>query len=109
MGVCLCRSEQSVCLVYVIRKRRIETWRKERMERLRHATSVLSTWVKDCKCNTVGGNQQVQELKMRPKAQHGGPPGWLEESDPAGCDFYVMEVHAACPDGPHHGLGLIYY
>jgi hypothetical protein len=20
-------------------------------------------------------------------AQHGGPPGWLEESDPAGCDF----------------------
>jgi hypothetical protein len=28
---------------------------------------------------------------MRPKArgltQHGGPPGWLEESDPAGCDF----------------------
>ncbi len=28
---------------------------------------------------------------MRPKArglvQHGGPPGWLEESDPAGRDF----------------------
>jgi hypothetical protein len=28
---------------------------------------------------------------MRPKArglaQHGGPPGFLEESDPAGCDF----------------------
>jgi hypothetical protein len=28
---------------------------------------------------------------MRPKARglvhHGGPPGWLEESDPAGCDF----------------------
>jgi hypothetical protein len=28
---------------------------------------------------------------MRPKArglaQHGGPPGWLEGSDPAGCDL----------------------
>jgi hypothetical protein len=35
---------------------------------------------------------------MRPKArglaQHGGPPGWLEESDPAGVILYVM-------DGPH--------
>jgi hypothetical protein len=32
---------------------------------------------------------------MRPKAiglaQHGGPPGWLEESDPAGVILYVME------------------
>jgi hypothetical protein len=31
---------------------------------------------------------------MRPMArgqtQHGGPPGWLEESDPAGVIFYVM-------------------
>jgi hypothetical protein len=30
---------------------------------------------------------------MRPKArgltQHGGPPGWLEESDPEGCDFVL--------------------
>ncbi len=25
--------------------------------------------------------------KARGQAQHGGPPGWLEESDPAGCDF----------------------
>jgi hypothetical protein len=46
---------------------------------------------------------------MRPKArgleQHGGPSGWLEESDPAGCEFvrYTLRtVHAACPDGPHH-------
>jgi hypothetical protein len=35
---------------------------------------------------------------VRPKArrlvQHGGPPGWLEESDPAGVILYVM-------DGPH--------
>jgi len=23
----------------------------------------------------------------RGRARHGGPPGWLEESDPAGCDF----------------------
>ncbi len=32
---------------------------------------------------------------MRPKArgmvQHGGPPGWLEESEPAGVIFYVMD------------------
>jgi hypothetical protein len=25
--------------------------------------------------------------KTRGLAQHGSPPGWLEESDPAGCDF----------------------
>ncbi len=33
--------------------------------------------------------------KMRPKArevaQHGGPPGWLEESDPAGVILYMMD------------------
>jgi len=32
-------------------------------------------------------------LAMRPKArrlvQHGGPPGWFEESDPAGRDFVL--------------------
>ncbi len=36
---------------------------------------------------------------MRPKArglaQHGGPPGWLEESDKASVILYVM-------DGPYH-------
>ncbi len=36
--------------------------------------------------------------EMRPKArglaQHGGPPGWLEESDPTGVFLYVM-------DGPY--------
>ncbi len=36
---------------------------------------------------------------MRPKArglaQHGGTPGWLEESDPAGVIMYLM-------DGPYH-------
>jgi hypothetical protein len=30
-------------------------------------------------------------LKARGLAQHGGPPGWLEESDPAGVILYVME------------------
>ncbi len=38
---------------------------------------------------------------MRPKAnelaQHGGPPGWLEESDPAGVILHVM-------DGPYRLL-----
>ena len=33
---------------------------------------------------------------MRPQArglaQHGGPPGWLEESDPAVVILYVMDV-----------------
>jgi hypothetical protein len=32
---------------------------------------------------------------MNPNArelvQHGGPPGWLEESDPAGVILYVMD------------------
>jgi len=32
---------------------------------------------------------------MRPKTrdltQHGGPPGWLEEGDPAGVILYVMD------------------
>jgi hypothetical protein len=42
-------------------------------------------------------------------AQYGGPPGRLEGSDPAGCDF--VAAHAACPDGPHQlpRSGLIYY
>jgi hypothetical protein len=47
---------------------------------------------------------------MRPKArglaQHGGPPGWLEESDPAGFILYVMDgpyrlpfpYSTGCPD-----------
>ena len=40
----------------------------------------------------------LQLKPMRPKArglaQHGGPPGWLEESDPAGVILYEM-------DGPY--------
>jgi hypothetical protein len=30
-------------------------------------------------------------LKARGLAQHGGPPGWLEESDLAGVILYVMD------------------
>ncbi len=41
-----------------------------------------------------------QSRSMRPKpkglTQRGGPPGWLEDqSDPAGCDFVWLTVHAA--------------
>ncbi len=43
----------------------------------------------------------VRNHAMRPKArglaQHGGPTGWLEESDPAGVILYVM-------DGPYRLL-----
>ncbi len=51
--------------------------------------------------------------KARGLAQHGGPPGWLEESDTArGCDFVrdgrsmppALMEHSTCP-----GLGLICY
>jgi hypothetical protein len=65
-------------------------------------------------CNTVGVNQQVQELAMRPTArglaQHGGPNDWLEESDPEGCDF-VRDGQSMPPALTDHttcsGLGLI--
>jgi hypothetical protein len=32
-------------------------------------------------------------------AYRGGPPGWLEESDPAGCDFERDELmnYTTCP------------
>jgi hypothetical protein len=44
---------------------------------------------------------QLQYLTMRPKArglaQHGGPPGSLEESDPAGVILYVMDVPYRLP------------
>ncbi len=29
----------------------------------------------------------MNEAEGQRLAQHGGPPGWLEESDPAGCAF----------------------
>ncbi len=45
-------------------------------------------------------------LKTRGLAQHGGPPGWLEESDPEGVILYMMEgpyrlpfpYRSGCPD-----------
>ena len=52
--------------------------------------------------------------KARGLAEHGGPPGWLEESEPAGCDFVRdgrsmppalgLTDQITCP-----GQGLIYY
>jgi hypothetical protein len=36
----------------------------------------------------------VLRSKARGLAQHGSPPGWLKESDPAGVILYVM-------DGPY--------
>jgi hypothetical protein len=42
---------------------------------------------------------------MRPKArdmaQHGGPPGWLEESDPSGVILYVMNGPYRLPFPPY--------
>ena len=47
---------------------------------------------------------------MRPKAsglaQHGGPPGWLEESDPAGFDF-VRDVQFISPALTNHATCLL--
>jgi hypothetical protein len=44
-------------------------------------------------------------LKARGLAQHGGRPGWLEESGPAGCDLVrvgrsmppTLKDHTICP------------
>jgi hypothetical protein len=48
---------------------------------------------------------------MRPKArgpvQHGGLPGWLEESDPAGCDF-VREGRSTPPAQTDHTACLVW-
>ena len=46
---------------------------------------------------------------MRPEArgmaQHGVPPGWLEESDPAGCDFVRDGLSMPRLPWPHHLSG----
>ncbi len=56
---------------------------------------------------------------MRPTArglvQHGGPPGWLEKSDPAGVIMYVVDSPnrlpfpycTGCPDRSCHSCVLI--
>jgi hypothetical protein len=45
---------------------------------------------------------------MRPKArglaQHGGRPDWLEESNPAGVIFYVMDALVALSRAPIYEL-----
>jgi hypothetical protein len=63
---------------------------------------------------SVEGDSKVR--RMRPKArvltQYGGSPSWLDESDPAGCDFVrdgwtmppALTDHTTCS-----GPGLIYY
>ncbi len=53
----------------------------------------------------IGGGLWPVRPKAREVAQYGGPPGWLEESDPAGCDFVCDErsmpspltSHTICP------------
>jgi hypothetical protein len=39
---------------------------------------------------TVAMNIKPVRRKARGLDQHGGPPGWLKESDPAGVILYVM-------------------
>ncbi len=60
--------------------------------------------------NTVYMISQPMRPKARGLALHGGSPGWLEESDPAGCDF-VRDGRSMPPALTHHTtcLGLIYY
>jgi hypothetical protein len=62
---------------------------------------------------SVHGAGTTNEVEgYRGLAQHGGPPGWLEESEPAGRDFVrderfippALTDQTICP-----GLGLIYY
>ncbi len=53
-------------------------------------------------------------LKARELAQHGGPPGWLKESGPAGCDLVrdersmppTLKDHTICAGS---GADLQYY
>jgi hypothetical protein len=59
--------------------------------------------------DTMISKSHTMMPKTRGLVQHGGPPGWLEESDPAGCDFVrdgrSMPDHTTCP-----GLsGALYY
>jgi hypothetical protein len=69
--------------------------------------------LRDCinAANFVVRISTPMKLKARGLAQHGGPPGWLEESDPTGWDFVrdgrsmlpSLTDYTTCP-----GLGLIY-
>jgi hypothetical protein len=69
----------------------------------------------DRKTVKKGGGEDVAQA-MRPKArglpQHGGPPGWLEESVPTECDFVfagrsmplALTDHTTCPRSRAHLL-----
>ncbi len=45
----------------------------------------------------VRGEALPKGPNARGRVQNGGPPGWLEESDPAGCDLYVMDGPCRLP------------
>jgi hypothetical protein len=61
-----------------------------------HSFSAVKESVKD---GRLDGKNSFLLGPMRPKArglaQYDSPPGWLEESDPAGVILYMM-------DGPYH-------
>jgi hypothetical protein len=70
-----------------------------------------TVWDEASVCVWGGGVPHSVRPKARGLAQHGGSPGWKEESDPAGCDFVhdgrpmpsALTDHTTYP-----GLGLIY-
>ncbi len=58
-----------------------------------HSFSAVKESVKDGRLD--GKNSfwlGPMRLKARELTQHGGPPGWLEESDPTGVILYVMRA-----------------
>ncbi len=63
-----------------------------------------TTMIRTGQVVVVYPNKRVDAIrpKARGLAQHSGPPGWLEESDPAGCDFVhdgrsMTSPLTACP------------
>jgi hypothetical protein len=93
--------------------------RGQRLEGWPNMAALLACWWRVTLpwCDFVRDGLSIpMSWPMRPKArglaQHGGPPGWLEESDPAGCDFLhdgrsmppALTDYTTCP-----GLGPIYY
>ncbi len=56
--------------------------------------------------HVIGTERRAMSPKARGLAQHGGPPGWLEKIDSAGCDFMrdersmppaLKDPHTTCP------------
>jgi hypothetical protein len=62
-------------------------------------------WFNTTDCDLHRIHSHTMRPKARGLAQHGGPPGWLEGSDPAGCDFVrdgrsmppALTDHTSCP------------